>query len=374
MVDCCFSAEEAKRRKILNYRDRTRLLTACGVKPEDVSMVVMTHLHYDHWSGHDLFPNATYVIQEREIEFWRGPGRATPMFAASADLDAIDAVGTLLQAGRIRTVCGDWMLHEGIDVRLVGGHTPERLGAIGLIKFHCCPVRTVWRYYRQGINRDTVFPSPLVTINRDPISGEPNGVFVENTRKPILEFTAMAAAPNFTPEQRVEALALSMATYNSVGTTSVFEGHGVSADVIAAYQGLRNAGRQTMRAHLVLSPSWGGMGTDDIRAMLGSWAQWVGRRGLGDEWLRVADIYTEIDRSAESRMRVRRPVQTGWAGYSPDAGLEREAILELMIEAARNDIRVSGIWGNLLPLFAEVDKRISLAGRRWVLGHQQHAG
>ena len=222
-----------------------------------------------------------------------------------------------------------------------------------------------------GIDRDTVFPSPLVTIDRDPVSGEPNGVFLENTREPILEFTAMAAAPNFTHEQRVEALALSMETYNSVGTTSVFEGHGASADVIAAYQGLRNGGRQTLRAHLVLSPSWGGMGMDDIRAMLGSWAQWAGRRGLGDSWLRVADIYTEIDRSAESRMRVRRPVQTGWAGYSPDAGLEREAVLELMIEAARNDVRISGIWVNLLPLFAEVDKRIPLAGRRWVLGHQR---
>jgi len=222
-----------------------------------------------------------------------------------------------------------------------------------------------------GIDRNTTFPSSLVTIDRDPVSGEPNGVFLENTREPILEFTAMAAAPNFTVAQRAEALALSMGAYNSVGTTSVFEGHGVSADVVAAYQEIRNAGRQTLRAHLVFSPTWSGMGRDDIRTMIGSWARWIGRRGLGDAWLRVADIYTEIDRSPESRMRARIPVQTGWAGYSPDAGLEREAVLELMVEAARNDVRVTGIWANLLPLFAEVDKRVPLAGRRWVLGHQR---
>jgi len=100
------------------------LLAACGVRPEDVSTVVMTHLHYDHWSGHDLFPNATYFVQESEIAFWQGPGRATPMFAASADLDAIDAIGPLQQAGRIRIVSGDWALQDGVDVRLLGGHTP----------------------------------------------------------------------------------------------------------------------------------------------------------------------------------------------------------------------------------------------------------
>ena len=124
VVDCSFSAAEAKGRGIVNYRDRAALLASCGVRPQDVATVVMTHLHYDHWSGHDLFPNATYFVQEREIEFWQGPGRATPMFAASADLEAIDAVEPLRQAGRIRTVRGDWTLQQGIDMRLIGGHTP----------------------------------------------------------------------------------------------------------------------------------------------------------------------------------------------------------------------------------------------------------
>ena len=37
------------------------------------------------------------------------------------------------------------------------------------------------------------------------------------------------------------------------------------------------------------------------------------------------------------------PAQTGWAGYSPDCGLSRQGVVELLKEAARNDIRVSGI-------------------------------
>ena len=93
-----------------------------------------------------------------------------------------------------------------------------------------------------GIDRSTPSPSRLVTIEKDAASGEPTGVFVEQTLEPIVEFTLMACAPNFTIEQRAQALRYSMRAYNAVGTTSVFEGHGISSDVMAAYQLARNAG------------------------------------------------------------------------------------------------------------------------------------
>jgi N-acyl homoserine lactone hydrolase len=42
------------------------LLRARGVEPEDVAVVVMTHLHADHASAASEFPNATFVVDERE--------------------------------------------------------------------------------------------------------------------------------------------------------------------------------------------------------------------------------------------------------------------------------------------------------------------
>jgi glyoxylase-like metal-dependent hydrolase (beta-lactamase superfamily II) len=124
VVDCSFGPEEAKRRKVEGYRDRRALLDACSVAPEDVKTVFMTHLHYDHWAGHDLFPNATFFVQQKEIAFWQGPGRAYPLFSASANLDAIDAVDPLRQAGRIKVVDGDWQMARGIRAHLMPGHTP----------------------------------------------------------------------------------------------------------------------------------------------------------------------------------------------------------------------------------------------------------
>src|SRR5215218_11272405 len=50
IVDCSFGAEEARRRNVENYRERRELLATCGVAPEDVKIVFITHLHYDHWA------------------------------------------------------------------------------------------------------------------------------------------------------------------------------------------------------------------------------------------------------------------------------------------------------------------------------------
>ena len=222
-----------------------------------------------------------------------------------------------------------------------------------------------------NITRDTPSPTPLVVIDKDPKTGEPTGLFLEDTREPIVEFTLMSAAPSFTPEMRQEALVQSMGIYNGFGTTSVFEGHGAAPEVIAAFQQVYKERRQTLRANLVFSPNWSKIGQSDIDMMLRSWAEWLGRRGLGDHWLRVADIYTEIDSGPETKLRALTLPHTGWAGYSPDVGLPRAAVLDLMMEAARNDVRIAGIWANLLPMYQEVDKRIPLAGKRWVLGHQR---
>jgi glyoxylase-like metal-dependent hydrolase (beta-lactamase superfamily II) len=124
VIDCTFGPDEARRRGVRDYRDRTALLAACGVKPGDVKQVFMTHLHYDHWAGYDLFPNATFSIQRREIEFWRGDGGRFALFNSSASMEAIAALAPLTDAGRIRVVDGDWRVVDGLDAHLLGGHTP----------------------------------------------------------------------------------------------------------------------------------------------------------------------------------------------------------------------------------------------------------
>ncbi len=46
-----------------------------GLQPEDIGIVVNTHLHFDHCGNNLLFPNARFVVQSDEFEYARQPER-----------------------------------------------------------------------------------------------------------------------------------------------------------------------------------------------------------------------------------------------------------------------------------------------------------
>ena len=100
-----------------------------------------------------------------------------------------------------------------------------------------------------------------------------------------------------------------------------------------------------------------------------SWGAWLSRRGLGDEYLRVGGLYTESDYSEENRLRAATSPYTGWAGFSYQAALPEDVMVEMMIEAARNDIRVGSFTPNILDLYERVNRAVPIADRRWVIEH-----
>ena len=57
---------------IVGYHAYRPLFAEIGVKPEDVSLVTLSHLHWDHGGGTSAFPNAKFVVQRRELEFAAG--------------------------------------------------------------------------------------------------------------------------------------------------------------------------------------------------------------------------------------------------------------------------------------------------------------
>ena len=55
---------------VSNWHPASEVLAECGVTPADVTTVFITHAHFDHMGGLDLFPNAKFYIQKREIDKW----------------------------------------------------------------------------------------------------------------------------------------------------------------------------------------------------------------------------------------------------------------------------------------------------------------
>ena len=97
------------------------LAAGLGIKPEDVTDIVITHSHWDHADGADLFPKARIWIQKEEYDYYVGPS-GEPLHRADADVAKM--LGTLKAAGRVMLADGDDKeILPGIRVYTGGKHT-----------------------------------------------------------------------------------------------------------------------------------------------------------------------------------------------------------------------------------------------------------
>ena len=338
--------------------------------------------------GRAVIPGMTdgHAHMDRE-----GLKEALPSLSGCASVaDIVERIAALAAQAKpgewiVTMPVGEPPIFDGVPETLAEKRFPDRWDLDRAAPDNPVYIRSIWGPWRHrpplvsiantkalalaGIDRGTAAPAASIEIEKDPDSGEPTGRLIESNLLPVVEHALMGTAPRFTHEARVTGLKRSMAIYNSFATTSVFEGHGIAAEVLEAYKAVRQADAQTVRAHLVFSPSWLSAGAAPVEALLETWGGWLANRGLGDDWLRVSCLFAEVDETAESALRARSLPHTGWAGFYPDSGAPRPQALALMTAAARAGIRVAGIKPHLLDLYEEVDRQVPLTGRRWVLGH-----
>lgn len=97
-----------------------------GFNPDDVDLVVLTHLHFDHAGNFKAFPNARIVCQRREYDLWEkaiaeiaDPSRGKQLWMLSSmDLALFKEFQDAVAAGKVDFVDGDAEIAAGIHVRL----------------------------------------------------------------------------------------------------------------------------------------------------------------------------------------------------------------------------------------------------------------
>jgi glyoxylase-like metal-dependent hydrolase (beta-lactamase superfamily II) len=89
-------------------------LTSIGLVPEDISIVINTHLHADHCGNNRLFKNAKFIVQEAELKYAYNPDR----FLKGG------YITQLFENINFSTVTGDQEVTPEISVILTSGHTP----------------------------------------------------------------------------------------------------------------------------------------------------------------------------------------------------------------------------------------------------------
>lgn len=123
------AADKARRMYRLEPLSPIEILAPAGLAPEQIDIVVNTHLHFDHAGGNTVrgpsgepraaFPNAEYVVQAGEVDAAARPNERTRASYFAEDFDP------LRREGRLRLVEGDLALTPHLRLTLAPGHTPH---------------------------------------------------------------------------------------------------------------------------------------------------------------------------------------------------------------------------------------------------------
>ena len=108
-------------------------LAAAGVQPGDVDLVINTHLHIDHvgWNTRldgrtwvPTFPNATYLMTQRDFDFWNPANDHKPLLGRGNQNVFEDSVAPVHEAGLTHLWDDTYRIDGNLRLDLAPGHTP----------------------------------------------------------------------------------------------------------------------------------------------------------------------------------------------------------------------------------------------------------
>ena len=109
---------------LINYIRPDEAVKLAGVQPEEITDVVISHAHWDHMGGIDLFPKATIWIQKEEFRYYTGEAWQPGGDHGGIDPEDVQALARLNTEGRVRLIDGDDVeILPGIRAYTGGRHT-----------------------------------------------------------------------------------------------------------------------------------------------------------------------------------------------------------------------------------------------------------
>ena len=128
LIDCGFRNDYwLEKYPFSNWESPKDVLGRLGYTPEDIDVILVSHMHFDHMGNFEAFPNAQLYVQRAEFDGWSmAVDTANKMSTeeekawifSSFDPTDLTRAANGLADGRIRFVDGDTELLPGVTARL----------------------------------------------------------------------------------------------------------------------------------------------------------------------------------------------------------------------------------------------------------------
>ena len=110
--------------QVKDFINPVAALAPLHVTPDDVTDIVLSHMHWDHAGGIDLFPKARVWVQKDEYEYYTGPAWETRRSHVGIDQDDVIELVRRNMEGLVSFVTGeDDTSISGIEFHVGGKHT-----------------------------------------------------------------------------------------------------------------------------------------------------------------------------------------------------------------------------------------------------------
>ena len=123
LVDTGFNEAGARARGRMFLRCPIAALSHLGISADEVSDVVLTHLHYDHAGNIDRLPNARFHVQESEMHYACGRHMCHAVLRHAYEVEDVVDLVRRVYMDRVKFHDGRSTLAPGIELVKIGGHT-----------------------------------------------------------------------------------------------------------------------------------------------------------------------------------------------------------------------------------------------------------
>ncbi len=294
-----------------------------------------------------------------------------------------------------RTPKGEWVVFMPLGTpkldyisrpdQLAEGRFPNRHDLDAVSPDHPVYIRVPWGWWvhrpfvsvansaalgRAGITRRTEAPYNVEIVKDE--GGEPTGVFLDRTYAPVMEFTLFRCVPRLTFEDQLAGCRLGSRAYSAVGTTSIYEGHGLAPPILEAYRRLREAGELSVRVHSPLSVPSASIDDRKLADLLHQWAGRLAGRGSGDDLYRSEGICVDVANPKAAEIIGLDYPYVAWAGHFYQS-LPHQRFVAIGVRAARLGIRLNCLvcydLERVLRAYEAIDAEVPIGGKRWVMIH-----